>query len=320
MESLWKIFYNKKFNGIMIITAFLLMAAKNQGLYVFCIFFIICLIYFRKYFRKVLISMLVPILCFQFIYVGMIFPICKLGVVGEQEKLSVCFQQTARYIKYYKDEVTKEEKNAINKVLDYEKIGNKYNPELADPVKETYKTSATSTDLNNYFSVWLKMGLKHPVEYIEAFIANTYAYYAPLLTTNRGLYLKLNSMKFYKKTRPWVKDTIPQTFINKNNCESPRRLKKIRKTVITFCKLTYHIPVINWLYNPGIITWLMFMAFFVFWTRKEYDSMITFIPLLLIFGICLLSPKNNNLRYIYPTCCMIPAMLAAAFGEKNPDL
>ena len=267
-----------------------------------------------------LISMLVPILCFQFIYVGMIFPICKVGVVGEQEKLSVCFQQTARYIKYYKDEVTKEEKNAINKVLDYEKIGNKYNPELADPVKETYKTSATSTDLNNYFSVWLKMGLKHPVEYIEAFIANTYAYYAPLLTTNRGLYLKLNSMKFYKKTRPWVKDTIPQTFINKNNCESPRRLKKIRKTVITFCKLTYHIPVINWLYNPGIITWLMFMAFFVFWTRKEYDSMITFIPLLLIFGICLLSPKNNNLRYIYPTCCMIPAMLAAAFGEKNPDL
>lgn len=326
IEVIWifgtkgKIFYNKKFNGIMIITAFLLMAAKNQGLYVFCIFFIICLIYFRKYFRKVLISMLVPILCFQFIYVGMIFPICKVGVVGEQEKLSVCFQQTARYIKYYKDEVTKEEKNAINKVLDYEKIGNKYNPELADPVKETYKTSATSTDLNNYFSVWLKMGLKHPVEYIEAFIANTYAYYAPLLTTNRGLYLKLNSMKFYKKTRPWVKDTIPQTFINKNNCESPRRLKKIRKTVITFCKLTYHIPVINWLYNPGIITWLMFMAFFVFWTRKEYDSMITFIPLLLIFGICLLSPKNNNLRYIYPTCCMIPAMLAAAFGEKNPDL
>ena len=141
-----------------------------------------------------------------------------------------------------------------------------------------------------------------------------------LLTTNRGLYLKLNSMKFYKKTRPWVKDTIPQTFINKNNCESPRRLKKIRKTVITFCKLTYHIPVINWLYNPGVITWLMFMAFFVFWTRKEYDSMITFIPLFLIFGVCLLSPKNNNLRYIYPTCCMIPAMLAAAFGEKNPDL
>lgn len=326
IEVIWifgtkgKIFYNKKFNGIMIITAFLLMAAKNQGLYVFCMFFIICLIYFRKYFRKVLISMFVPILCFQFIYVGMIFPICKVGVVGEQEKLSVCFQQTARYIKYYKDEVTKEEKNAINKVLDYEKIGNNYNPELADPVKNTYKTSATSMDLNNCFFVWLKMGLKHPVEYIEAFIANTYAYYAPLLTTNRGLYLKLNSMKFYKKTRPWVKDTIPQTFINKNNCESPRRLKKIRKTVITFCKLTYHIPVINWLYNPGVITWLMFMAFFVFWTRKEYDSMITFIPLLLIFGICLLSPKNNNLRYIYPTCCMIPAMLAAAFGEKNPDL
>ena len=44
-------------------------------------------------------------------------------------------------------------------MLDYEKIGNKYNPELADPVKKTYKTIATSTDLNNYFFVWLKNGL-----------------------------------------------------------------------------------------------------------------------------------------------------------------
>ena len=82
---------------------------------------------------------------------------------------------------------------------------NNYNPELADPVKIHIKQIATSMDLNNYFFFWLKMGLKHPVEYIEAFIANTYAYYAPLLTTNRLLYLKLNSMKFYKKTRPWVK-------------------------------------------------------------------------------------------------------------------
>ena len=69
-------------------------------------------------------------------------------------------------------------------MLDYEKIGNNYNPELADPVKNTYKTSATSMDLNNYYFVWLKMGLKHPFEYIESFITNTYAYYAPLLTTN----------------------------------------------------------------------------------------------------------------------------------------
>ena len=58
IEVIWifgtkgKIFYNKKFNGIMIITAFLLMAAKNQGLYVFCIFFIICLIYLENILEK----------------------------------------------------------------------------------------------------------------------------------------------------------------------------------------------------------------------------------------------------------------------------
>ena len=55
------------------------------------------------------------------------------------------------------------------------------------------------------------MGLKHPVEYIEAFIANTYAYYAPLLTTNRGLYLKLNSMK------PYVVQTTVKIIVDKCN-------------------------------------------------------------------------------------------------------
>ena len=39
------------------------------------------------------------------------------------------------------------------------KIGNNYNPELADPVKNTYKTSATSMDLNNYFCL-VKNGIK----------------------------------------------------------------------------------------------------------------------------------------------------------------
>ena len=75
----------------------------------------------------------------------------KIAGVGKQEALSVCFQQTARYVKYHGDEVTQEEEEAIKKVLNYKDIGNLYDPNLSDPVKKTFKTESTSEDLKNYF-------------------------------------------------------------------------------------------------------------------------------------------------------------------------
>lgn len=336
IEVIWmfgtkgRIFINKRFNVAVIITAFLLAAAKNQGLYVLGIFSIICLVYFRKYWIRVLVSMFLPIMFFQFIYVGIIFPMCKVSTVGSQEKLSVCFQQTARYVKYHKNEVTEQEKSVINKVLEYEKIGKKYNPQLSDPVKSTYKNTATSKDMKNYFKVWLQMGLKHPDEYIQSFLANTYAYYSPTITTTKRMYFRLNSTRFYEKTRPWTKGIIPQHFINKNNCESPEALKPVRRGMISFCKLTYHIPIVNWLYNPGIITWIIFICFFICWLGRRYDIMIMFLPTVLIICVCLLSPKNNNLRYIYPACCIVPAIIATTLqgtlvsirfsSKRNPEL
>ena len=43
------------------------------------------------------------------------------GVIPENKRvtMSVLFQQTARYVKEYPDEVTEEEKKAIDKVLDF---------------------------------------------------------------------------------------------------------------------------------------------------------------------------------------------------------
>ena len=107
--------------------------------------------------------MFVPIFIFQFAYTGLLFKAARVSTVGKQEALSVCFQQTARYVKYHGDEVTGEEEAAIKKVLAYKKLAKKYQPALSDPVKGTYKSEVTSTDLKNYFKVWLQMGLK-PIE------------------------------------------------------------------------------------------------------------------------------------------------------------
>lgn len=297
------------------ITLFLLAAAKNQGFYIVVTFFLISLIWLKKYRIKVAVTMLVPVLFFQFIYVGIIFPACRVNTVGTQEGLSFCFQQTARYIKYHGDEVTEEEKQAIDKILAYEDIAKNYDPNLSDPVKSTYKKDSNSEDLHNYFRVWLSMGLKHPGEYVQAFIANTYAYYSPRFSNTSGIYIKFLSMRDYVNRRKRAREEIPEKFVEENSCKVPEEIKPIREKMSLFCSDTYKMPVFSWFYNPGVITWMLIVAFYAFWIEKRYTDIMTFLPVLLVVGVCLLSPKNNNLRYIYPACCMVPAITVTAFSN-----
>lgn len=321
VEIIWifktkgNILNNWKFDIGVMIMLFLLAAAKNQGFYIVVAFFLISLIWLKKYRIKVAVTMLVPVLFFQFIYVGIIFPACRVNTVGTQEGLSFCFQQTARYIKYHGDEVTEEEKQAIDKILAYEDIAKNYDPNLSDPVKSTYKKDSNSEDLHNYFRVWLSMGLKHPGEYVQAFIANTYAYYSPRFSNTSGIYIKFLSMRDYVNRRKWAREEIPEKFVEENSCKVSEEIKPIREKMSLFCSATYKMPVFSWFYNPGVITWMLIVAFYAFWIEKRYTDIMTFLLVLLVVGVCLLSPKNNNLRYIYPACCMVPAITVTAFSN-----
>ena len=312
---------NNKFIIAMIIEIFFMAASKNQGVYIAAAVFAVCLICFKGCRIRISVCMLIPILLFQFAYCGLFFKTARIGSTGKQEALSVCFQQTARYIKYHGNEVTSEEKQAIGKILNYDVIGRNYNPDLSDPVKSTFNPKATNKDLKNYFAVWAKMGLKHPEEYIQSFIANTYGYYSITLDNHTGVYLKPEIMNFYIHKRKWVqKNEQIIKLLRKIQAQVPGKLKPVRENGMQTIKVIRKIPGFNCFFNPGTVTWMMLITFFVLWTKRKYNSMLAFLPVFLIFGICLLSPKNNNLRYIYPACCMIPARLAAAFGGSNSDL
>lgn len=51
-----------------------------------------------------------------------ILPMAGVKPGGKQEMLSIPFQQTARYVKYYGNDVSTEEEKVIRKVLDYDTI------------------------------------------------------------------------------------------------------------------------------------------------------------------------------------------------------
>lgn len=307
---------NVKFDIFFVIIIFLMAAAKNQGIYIAIICLFLCVICMKKYRIRALITMLIPIFIFRFAYTGLLFKSAHVATVGKQEALSFCFQQTARYVKYHGDEVTEEEKEAIKKVLAYKKLAKKYKPALADPVKITYKSEATSEDLKNYFKVWFQMGLKHPGEYFQAFFANTYGYYALMFNTYEGFYMGLSTIRFYRSNRQWAQKVVPLSFCDKVDFKEPENLSPIRERMKFWMATTYRMPIINWFYNPGVITWMILLALFALWIERKYTDMAAFLPVFLIICVCLLSPKNNNLRYIYPACVMLPTMFAKMWDRR----
>lgn len=106
------------------------------------------------------------------------------------------------------------------------------------------------------------MGLKHPGEYIQSFIANTYQYYYLEFRNRRGIYLHAQIMDFYISKRPWVQQSQEiQKLIRKLQVHVPENLRPVRKTGELLIETVRRIPVISWFANPGVVTWMMLIGF-----------------------------------------------------------
>ncbi len=103
-----------------------------------------------------------------------------LGAVEDttREKLSVPFQQTARYIRDYPDDMSDSDRAAVEAVLDYKwyELGENYDPMCADPIKNHYRKAATRADLMNYFRAWGHGLVNHPFNYIDTYIQHIYGW------------------------------------------------------------------------------------------------------------------------------------------------
>lgn len=318
----------KLFDVYVILTIFFLAAAKNQGIYICIFMFLIVTLYVlmknRRWWKQILFVFLVPILFYSIVYTGPIFDYMKVGKVGKQEALSVVFQQTARCLKYYGDDVTEKEKKVIDKVIDYDTIAENYDPDLSDPVKSTFRMDADSKDLHNYFKVWFEMGKKHPGEYLQSFVASTYGYYTPLtfrLERNQ-VYCRLFTVRqYYDKRERLLKGMIPESFMDKMEFTQTEDAKSQKKTLLFVNKYLMNVPFLAIFYNTGAITWFILTCFMLLVIKKDFQNIVAFFPALLVIGVCLLSPKNANFRYIYPAFVIMLPLAASVFqGKVNKSM
>ena len=89
---------------------------------------------------------------------------------GKQEMLAVPLNQTGRVAAYHGDDATPGERAAINDLLGYDTLGERYDPLNADAVKG-FNELGSDDEYLAWLGAYVAQGMRHPLTYADAFLA-----------------------------------------------------------------------------------------------------------------------------------------------------
>ncbi len=238
----------------------------------------------------------VPAILTLVIFPLLIFPALNIAPGGKQEALGPLFQQTARYVHDYTEEVTVEEASAIAAVIDYEKLKGEYAYDFQDSIKYRYNLDATPEELADYFKVYLQMGVKHPDAYFGSLMSLAGFYVAPTA------YLNIRMVTVDTKMGP------TQRYMLWN----PDELDPLRNGLDEAYKAYASTPVLNLPVLMVLYTfWLPLLALYLI-KRHKLACGLLMIPPLVLLAFCIVAPVYDA-RYVIPIVDTAPLLLAALF-------
>lgn len=286
---------------LIILLLILICLFRNNGIHTLILSLPFLLFVVRKKWKEILIVM-ICVFGFYGVFDKIVLPYFKITPGSIRETLSVPFQQTARLVKYHSDDLTSEEIEVIDKILGYDDLAERYNPELSDPVKNEYNKYATNEDLKEYFKVWFSGLIKHPGTYIEATMNNTYGYFYPE---------KTNWYVYYKYDDRIVEDGFSYSY---------NSLGTLRNVLSNYAVCFPYIPVIGLISNIGFNVWIILVLLTYAIYKKLYKNIVILSPVLALILVCILGPANTYFRYALPFIFAIPFIFAVFLEKQSKDI
>lgn len=284
---------------LIIILLILICLFRNNGIHVLILSLPFTLIIARKKWKQ-LLTVMVCVFGFYGVFDKVILPYYKITPGSIREMLSVPFQQTARLAKYHGDELTEEGIAAIDKILGYDDLAERYDPELADPVKNEFNKYATDEDLKEYFKVWFNGLIKHPGTYIEATMNNVYGFFYP------------------EKTKWYVYYKFDDRITENGFDYHYNSLETSRNILSEYAVAFPYIPGIGLISNIGFNVWIIFTLFAYAIYKKLYKNILVLAPALILILVCVVGPANTYFRYALPFIFAMPFIIGV-FLEKREN-
>jgi len=273
--------------------ALLVALSKNQGVYFIALIGLACLAY-RGVRARAAAAVLLPAALFQTVWLGILLPMWNVAPSGKQEALGLLFQQTARCVLTYPEDVSGGEEDAIRAILDYDHFDILYDPMQSDGVKFTFNQDATDEQMSAYFQVWRQMLLRHPDAYLQALISNVYAgFYVPHETPLSYTHYDNREVMAYPEL------CVPLS----------ARLERWEPAVQQALRAVQHLPGLGLLFSVGCFPWVILLLFLDALRRRRYGLLVPLLPCILSVAVLLVSPVSGSYRYAMPLTYAIPFLL-----------
>ncbi len=284
-----------------------MMLFRNNGFFM-ALLTIPCLVFLlwreKKKMLRLTGTFLISIVIFKIGITGLLFSALGIGGGSTGEMLSVPFQQTARYIKEYREEITPEEEKAILRVLNtggtLEEIADSYVPYRADNVKAKYNSMSTGTDLKNYTLVWIRQFFKHPAVYVQAFLNQIHCWF--------GMEDMADNI-YYVNVDPYIQQMLDDVI-------EPESLAPARNAVNGYTRLLNRCPLTSWLLEFSFYTWVYIVLLAVMIIKRRRDAFLTAAMLFANYLICLAGPVGY-MRYALPMVVCLPLVILLTFQSDK---
>ncbi len=275
-------FSSKGWRLLFVLSGMAMMLLRNNGFYAFLVMIPILLFLQRKQWKQVLLLSVCAVAGCLLVNGGL-----KTALHAEsgeyQEILTVPIQQMARTYKYAPEVFTEEDREILYEVLSEEALS-LYTPRLSDSVKYRFDNAVFAKDKGRYAGLWLRVGMKKPLIYLNAWWMTSYGFWYPDTVINVyggntvfTFTYKDNSYFGYEVEEPGVRES-----------KIPWLDEVYRKLSLEVWK--ENVPVVSWLFSPGAMFWLYALLFAWLLNNRRYKIMYPFLPIFLLWLTVLLGP------------------------------
>lgn len=311
-EEYWN---NKKHIVKYIVLSILLCLFRNNGLHVLFVVAIMGLLMLKNKKRSAFV-LLTPIALILLI-TGPLYNLIGIKKPSAiKETLSVPSQQLARTYMLNEELLTPEERQEIEYFYSENDNFKRYleRPMIADFTKSSLHSEAFSANSFRYISLWMKIGLKHPLTYIEAFLLNSIGTWYPNKNFNDG-----------RSNAPYIEYDMNTLWEEQEkNGYGYLRIDRDSKIPLVERILSHALRKNGWKNIPflstiaSIGTYFILVLFLVGVILKKKNYML-FVPLSLVFGLyitVLLAPVSV-FRYCYPVAILVPVFYSLLFNRRS---
>ncbi len=242
-----------------------------------------------------------------------VYPLASVVGSSSNEALGTLYQTTAAYVASHGDEVTADERDSIDAVLDYDGLASAYDPVTQDPVKTLQRADVDGEAMWDYLATWVQMGMKHPETYLVAAAIVPMPFFCPAAEFTYYDDASPKDVDYYLETMP--RDTEEQrAALERLSIEIDPAMDGAKNLLRSALDALHSPPVIGGVFGLGFwATWvpLLFIVG-VFVAHRRWLPLC--IPVALSIALLLISPWAMA-RYALPLVYTAPLLLGVLVSK-----